>query len=72
MFNNNRSNLATATTRYIQYIQTLREKKVLKPKILIFRLTHTNPCKENEVTEIFEAYTKKMKTSTDCLKTLIW
>jgi len=40
------------------YTEPSREK-LLKPKILSFRLTHTSPCKENEVTEFSKPIPKK-------------
>jgi hypothetical protein len=56
---NNISNLATITTRFIQYIQNLREKKYWSQKFSVFFWLIPVLCKETEVTKIFQVYTKE-------------
>jgi len=71
MFNNN-SNLVTVTTRFIQYIQNLREKKYWSQKLSVFVWLIQSPAKKINWRIFSKHIPKKMKTSTGCLKTLIW
>jgi hypothetical protein len=56
---NNISNLATITTLFIQYIHNIREKNYWSQKFSVFFWLIPVLCKENEVTKIFQAYTKE-------------